>query len=186
MRDAVLLERCRQGDRDAFRELFEMYQDRVYSIALHHWQGDADAAREVVQRVFVKLFTAIGRYRGESEFSTWLYRLVVNACLDLRRDGRRQVALDDAPGEPACASHEEEFARRELRGSVETAVRSLAEHLRWPILLRYFEDLSYREISAILRCSEGAVASRLHRGHKLLAAKLAHLRGAPAREKTRC
>lgn len=183
---AGLLDRCRSGDREAFRELFELYKDRVYSIALHHWRGDEAAARDTVQQVFVRLFTAIALFRGECGFSTWLYRMVVNACIDRRRAESRLVALGEAAGEPARASWEQEMEGRELAGHVQAAVRGLAEDLRWPIMLRYFEGLSYREIGAVLRCSEGTVASRLHRGHKLLAGKLAHLRPAPVREKTPC
>src|SRR5215510_13833285 len=88
-----LIEACQRGDREAFRELFEAHKDRVWSIALH-FTGDESAARDVTQQVFLKLFTNISQFRHESSFATWLYRMVVNACLDERRGRRRWVSFD--------------------------------------------------------------------------------------------
>src|SRR5438445_11773635 len=84
---------CQQGDRDAIRLLFEAYKDRVYSIAIYSLGGDETTAADVTQQVFLKLMTRIEQFRGESEFTTWLYRLVVNTCLDVRRKQRRFVPL---------------------------------------------------------------------------------------------
>src|SRR5215510_1953915 len=88
-----LIEACQRGDREAFRELFEAHKDRVWSIALH-FTGDESAARDVTQQVFLKLFTNITQFRHESGFATWLYRMVVNACLDERRGRRRWISFD--------------------------------------------------------------------------------------------
>src|SRR5262249_33114804 len=88
-----LIEACQRGDREAFRELFEAHKDRVWSIALH-FTGDESAARDVTQQVFLKLFTNITQFRRESSFATWLYRMVVNACLDERRGRRRWISFD--------------------------------------------------------------------------------------------
>src|ERR671913_2142118 len=82
--DGRVIEACRQGDRAAFKLLFETYKDKVFSIAVYS-SGDRSLAEDVTQQVFLKLFTAIRQFRGDSEFTTWLYRLVVNACLDERR-----------------------------------------------------------------------------------------------------
>src|SRR6185369_17024784 len=84
-----VIEACQQGDREAFHSLFEAYKDKVYSIAVYSSGGDRTVAEDVTQQIFLKLFTAIRQFRGESEFTTWLYRLVVNACLDERRRRRR-------------------------------------------------------------------------------------------------
>ena len=75
-----ILEACRRGDRDAFRTLYEAYKDRVYSMAYYFFHADADAAGEVTQQVFLKLMREMTRFRGDAAFSTWLYRLGVNAC----------------------------------------------------------------------------------------------------------
>jgi RNA polymerase sigma-70 factor, ECF subfamily len=176
-----ILDACRRGDRDAFRALYEAYKDRVYSIAFYFFQADADAASEVTQQVFLKLMREIARFRGEAAFSTWLYRLVVNACVDRARGRRAEVVgedpvtLDTIAASPAL-SHEEMFARHEVATSVQRAIATLPPKLRAAILLRYFEDLSYSDMANALNCSIGTVASRLSRGHRLLAKKLAPIR----------
>ena len=177
-----ILEACRRGDREAFRALYEAHKDRVYSIAFHFFHADADAAAEVTQQVFLKLMREVTRFRGDAAFSTWLYRLVVNACVDRSRGRRHETAgRDSAVFETLAssgASHEEMFARRQVAASVQQAIASLPAKLRAAILLRYFEDLSYSEMAGALNCSIGTVASRLNRGHKLLARKLAPMRHA--------
>ena len=84
-----ILEGCRGGDSEAFRALFESYKDRVYSIALAFFNGDEASAKDVTQQVFLKLMTQISQFQNRSEFSTWLYRVVTNACLDHQRSLRR-------------------------------------------------------------------------------------------------
>jgi RNA polymerase sigma-70 factor (ECF subfamily) len=186
-----LIEACRQGDREAFRQLFETHQDRVWSIALRFTGNDA-TARDITQQVFLKLFTTIGQFRRDAGFATWLYRLVVNACLDEQRRQRRFLSLDffgasagrdeddvemeiedlKQTGRP----QEEMFSRIEISQAVNAAVAELKPKLRIAILLKYFEELSYEEIAEAMGCSMGTVASRLNRGHKELARKLAHLK----------
>jgi len=141
----------------------------------------------VTQQVFLKLMREIGRFRGDASFSTWLYRLVVNACVDRARSRRGDVVGEDPATLDSIAassslSHEEMFARREVATSVQRAVATLPPKLRVAILLRYFEDLSYMDMASALNCSLGTVASRLSRGHRLLAKKLAPLRLALRRE----
>ena len=175
-----VVEACRQGDREAMRVVFETYKDRVYSIALCFFDGDEAAAKDVTQQVFLKLLTRMDRFSGRAEFTTWLYRLVVNACIDRRRSGRLLVFLADLAGRHAVAqkrSQEQDYLRVEVESSVRTEIARLSPKLRLPILLRYFDELSYEEIARALDCSPGTVASRLSRGHKILATRLAHLRG---------
>src|SRR5918997_3264141 len=97
---AHVIEACRRGDRDAFRQLFESHKDRVYSIALYYFGGDEATAGDITQQVFLKLFSKIGQFQGESEFTTWLYRLATNACVDEQRKRRRLFQLDDATAAP--------------------------------------------------------------------------------------
>ena len=170
---------CQEGDREAFRLLFEAYKDRVFSIACYSL-GDKTAADDITQQIFVKLFTRIGQFRGDSEFTTWLYRLVINACLDERRRQRRLLPVAEfLPMSKAAyrKSPEPGYERREIAGSVREAIGGLKPKMRLPILLKYIEGLSYEEIAAVLGCSKGTVASRLNRAHKALAKKLDHLRG---------
>jgi RNA polymerase sigma-70 factor (ECF subfamily) len=178
--DGAALEACRRGDREAQRALFESFKDSVYSLAFHIL-GDAASAGDVTQQVFLKLFARIGQYRGEGSFSAWLYRLVVNECLDERRSRRRFVPLEEgAPpgGEwPVESSQERGLIREQLAAAVRAALAELKPEFRAPVALRYLEGLSYEEISSVLGCSSGTVASRLNRAHKILAKKLAPLRG---------
>lgn len=177
--DWHVIEACRQGDRAAFQLFFETYKDRVYSIALH-FTCDESSARDISQQVFLKLFSAIKGFRQDSQITTWLYRIVANACMDERRSRRRFVPLEKEGGAPrmvAKQSQEENFIRRQLADSVREAIADLSPKLRLPVLLKYIEGLSYEEIAESLGISMGTVASRLNRGHKALAQKLAHLRG---------
>jgi RNA polymerase sigma-70 factor, ECF subfamily len=176
---AELIDSCRAGDRDAFRVLYELYKDRVYSVSLYFFHGDEAVAADVTQQVFLKLITTIGQYKGDAAFSTWLYRLVVNACQDAAR--RRKSApwtADPARVEAlaVAAPQEEERARTEISAAVRDAVSALPPKYRLAVLLRYFDELSYEEMAKALRCSMGTVASRLSRGHKLLAERLKDLR----------
>ncbi|MCI0666089.1 MAG: sigma-70 family RNA polymerase sigma factor [Acidobacteria bacterium] len=188
--EGQLIEGCRGGDRDAFRQLYELYHGRVWSIALH-FTGDESLARDITQQVFLKLFTTIGQFREEARFATWLYRLVVNACLDEQRRRRRFISFafftpenerkDEARKEPPAIfenlTEDDCYMKLELETAVRAAVNELRPKLRIAILLKYFEGLSYQEMASALGCSPGTVASRLNRGHKELARKLAHLRG---------
>jgi RNA polymerase sigma-70 factor, ECF subfamily len=187
-----LIEACQRGDREAFRELFEAHKDRVWTVALR-FTGDESAARDVTQQVFLKLFTSIAGFRQESNFKTWLYRLVANECMDEFRKRRRLIPLDffrPASGDERaedCGAiemkewrqeplQEERLARLEISEAVLAALAQLKPKLRMAIVLKYFEDLSYEQMAEALGCSTGTVASRLNRGHKALAQKLAHLR----------
>jgi RNA polymerase sigma-70 factor (ECF subfamily) len=172
---AELLEACRRGDRDAFRVVYETYKDRVYSACLYFFHGDAAEAADVTQEVFIKLFSAVGRFREGAAFSTWLYRLVHNACIDsTRRKKLRERIPEIQPG--SVASHEMELLHSRDAAAIQQAVSSLPPKYRVTVLLRHFEDFSYEDMSKILNCSMGTVASRLNRAHKLLADVLAPLR----------
>jgi RNA polymerase sigma-70 factor (ECF subfamily) len=183
--DTRVVESCQQGDREAFRLLFETHKDKVYSIALYFFGGDEALAGDITQQVFLKLFTRISQFRHQSEFTTWLYRLTTNTCIDEQRKRRRFSPLPDTlaatggahnnsgAGVPAA---EARFMRREMADSVRDAILTLKPKLRIAILLKYFEELSYEEIAAVLNCSKGTVASRLNRGHRILAQRLGHLR----------
>jgi len=174
--DDSTIEACQRGDSDAFRLLFETYKDRVYTIALCFFDGNQAIARDVTQDVFVKLLTSISQFQNRSEFTTWLYRLVTNTCLDRKRTFRRLLSF--GPREIQIPdqrrSVEEKYIQRELEASVRKVIAAMKPRLRITVLLKYFEDLSYEEIAAALGCSKGTVASRLNRAHQILARKLSH------------
>ena len=178
--DGSIIEACQQGDRDAFQLLFETYKDKVFSLAVYTVGGDRAIADDVTQQIFLKLFTAIRQFRGDSEFTTWLYRLVVNACIDERRKRKRWLPWGEtetvAMKDPAEKKpQEKQFARLEVSEAVQAAIAELKPKFRLPILLKYIEGLSYEEIAGVMGCSKGTVASRLNRGHSQLAKRLSHL-----------
>jgi RNA polymerase sigma-70 factor (ECF subfamily) len=177
--EAEIIDACKQGDREAFHFLFETHKDRVYTIALHYSGNDA-TARDVTQQVFLKLFTTINQFREDSQFTTWLYRIVANACTDEHRKRRRFVPFSpeiDVRDMTSRGSQEDRIHRREIAESVRGAIGELTPKLRMPILLKYVEGMSYDEIADALGLSMGTVSSRLNRGHKMLARKLEYLRG---------
>ena len=179
-RDVV--ESCQRGDEEAFRVLFETHKDRVYSIALRY-TGDSAAAMDISQDAFLKLLSSIQLFRGEASFESWLYRLVVNTCLDHHRKRRRFLpmlddALDDAL-DRFRAPHESalhDLLREEQEGRVQQVVAQLPEDQRMVVVLRYTEGRSYEEIADLLGCRRGTVASRLNRAHKALERRLSNLR----------
>jgi RNA polymerase sigma-70 factor, ECF subfamily len=173
------IEACRRGDRNAFRVIYDLYKDRVYSIALYFFRGDTATASDATQQIFLKLLTDLQRFRGDSAFSTWLYRLVVNTCIDIARKGKHQpeqMVWSKVEAMAAEGSHEDDFAKEQMAETIQDAISTLPQKFRIAILLRYFEELSYEEMAKVLNCSMGTVASRLSRGHRILATKLTPLR----------
>jgi RNA polymerase sigma-70 factor (ECF subfamily) len=172
---AEIVNACRVGDRDAFRALYGWYKDRVYSIALYFFHGDTGIAADITQQVFLKLMVNISQFRGDAEFSTWLYRLVVNVCLDAARQRKSEPPIAPHSALEALAgpaSQEQDYARVQAANSVRRAVSALPAKFRIAILLRYFEGLSYEQMASALGCSMGTVASRLSRGHRILGERL--------------
>jgi len=177
-----VIQACQRGDQDAFHALFETHKDRVYSIALRY-AGDSAAAMDIAQDTFLKLLSSIQQFRGDASFESWLYRLVVNACLDYHRKRRRflpmlEDGLDDAldvfrtPRESAL----HDLLREEQEEHVQQVVAQLPEEQRIVVVLRYTDGLSYEEIADVLGCRRGTVASRLNRAHKALERRLSNLR----------
>jgi RNA polymerase sigma-70 factor, ECF subfamily len=173
-----LLAACHNGDRDAMQTLYVQNQRRVFSVALNYFGGNREMADDVTQKVFVKLLTKID-FRGESEFTTWLYRLTVNACTDEARRMKHFVDLTGLFGlaGPRAAQVQQLMAEsHEVSELVAREVAKLKPKFRVPVVLKYVEGLSYQEIAEIMGCSAGTVASRLNRGLKKLESRLGHLR----------
>ena len=175
--ETELIAACRRGESEAFRDLFERYKDRVYSIALRY-SGDAGAAEDIAQDTFLKLFSAIVNFRGDSSFESWLYRLIVNSCFDHRRKSRRFLPLlgemFDLMRSPG-ASALDAAMEAQIGSHLHALVEALPSEQRMVVVLRYTEGLSYDEIGAAMGCSAGTVASRLNRVHKLLGRRMARL-----------
>ena len=154
----------------------EQNQGRIYNLALRMTGSPEDAA-EAAQEAFLAAWQGLPNFRGEASFSTWLYRLTSNACVDLlRREGRHRGAAgpslndeesdlhlpDDAPGP------QEQAERRELREQIETALQALTPEHRQVLVLREMHQLSYDEIAQVLKLDVGTVKSRINRGRKQL------------------
>ncbi|HLK19508.1 MAG TPA: sigma-70 family RNA polymerase sigma factor [Bryobacteraceae bacterium] len=181
--DREVIEACQRGDSDAFRVLFEAHKDRVYSIALRY-SGDPAGAMDIAQESFIKVLRAIGEFRADAEFESWLYRIVVNACLDHHRRSRRVMPCLGSLIEAVTARGEtalNRLLRVESEDEIQRSIARLAPEQRMVVVLRYTEGLSYDQIAEILGCSSGTVASRLNRAHKILERRLSHLRDAHLR-----
>jgi RNA polymerase sigma-70 factor, ECF subfamily len=175
-----VIEGCQRGDQDAFTALFEANQDKVYSIALR-FSGNEAVAMDIAQETFLKLLSHIQHFRAEANFETWLYRIVINTCLDHRRRGRKWMPLVEGLLDLCRASREtvlHDLLRAEMQQHVQHGVGRLSPELRVVVILRYTEGLAYEQIAEIMGCSPGTVASRLNRAHKALERKLSHLRKA--------
>ena len=175
--DKDLIEGCQRGESEAFRALFDKYKDTVYSIALRY-SGDTAVAQDIAQDTFLKLFSTVGSFRGDSNFESWLYRMVVNSCFDQRRKTRRLTPLLDevlSLLRTPDLSVLDEVLRTEMSAQVRAVIDGLAPDQRMVIVLRYTQGLSYDEIAAILGCAPGTIASRLNRAHKVLERRLSGL-----------
>ncbi len=188
LRERLLLRRLVERDERAFREMVELYQNRVFNL-IYRMIGSRAEAEDVAQEVFVTVFKSIDQFRGESKFSTWLYRVAANHCKNrikylARRHDRDTGELDDAAERQSSAQGGEaigagviESPDRMLEGAqtermVQQAIASLDEDHRLVIVLRDLEELSYEEICSITGLPEGTVKSRLHRARLALKEKL--------------
>ena len=176
--DHDLVARAREGDRDAFRVLVERYEGRVYAIAFG-LVGHREDARDVVQEALFKAYRMLGGFRGESSFYTWLYRIVVNVAIDLRRKERPSpLEAPDRLADEGAESPADAAYRQELRTAIRTAVEALPAEQRAVIVLRELEGLSYAEIAEVEQVPIGTVMSRLFYARRKLQAALARYRGA--------
>ncbi|MFQ5461427.1 MAG: RNA polymerase sigma factor [Phycisphaerae bacterium] len=155
-----LIERCRAGERDARRQLFEQTSVRIYRLLLR-MTGNPDDASELTQATYVKGFQRLDQFDGRSAVASWLYRIAVNEALQFRR--RQSVGTVKlqvlAPNRPTEAHR----PATDLRLDLEGALAELPPDDQAVLLLRYQEELDYRSISEVLQCAEGTVASRLNR-----------------------
>ncbi|MEV0676970.1 RNA polymerase sigma factor SigM [Actinosynnema sp. NPDC050436] len=178
--DADLIAAHAAGDPHAFSELVKRHRDRLWAVALRTLR-DPEEAADALQEAFISAFRAAASFRAESQVTTWLHRIVVNACLDRmrRRQTRPTVPLPEAgPGEPVAPR--DAMAERETRLVVQEALAELPEEQRAPIVLVDVEGYSVAETAQILGIAEGTVKSRCARGRAKLAKVLGHLRNQSA------
>lgn len=183
MTEQELVTRAKSGDTDAFAQLVEQNQNRIYSLALRMVGSPEDAA-DLAQEAFLSAWRGLENFQGEAAFSTWLYRLTSNACIDfLRREKRKKAAgsvlyLDDTEEGATLdlpdyeADPHRRLEREEVRETIERGMAALSPEHRKVLSLREISGLSYAEIADILGLEEGTVKSRIARARLALRKKL--------------
>lgn len=177
MDEASLIRAAQQGDQSAFARLVEANQGRIYSLC-YRMTGNSEDAADLTQEAFLNAWRGLGSFGGQAAFSTWLYRLASNACIDFLRREKRRMALSmtqeedeegrqtDLPDERWAP--ERELERKELQTAVKEGLSTLSPEHRQVLLLRETEGLSYQEIAQCLSLEEGTVKSRIARARLAL------------------
>jgi RNA polymerase sigma-70 factor, ECF subfamily len=165
--DELLVRRAQRGERYAFERLVERHEQRLYTLAARVL-GSRDEAADAVQDALVRAWLALPRFRGDARFSTWLYRITVNAAHDARAK-RRDPPLEEPP-DPV--DPRDRFAEQELSSELQRALNSLDESYRVAVVLYDVLGCSYAEIAELTEVPEGTVKSRIFRGRNELAERL--------------
>ncbi|HYE15069.1 MAG TPA: sigma-70 family RNA polymerase sigma factor [Pyrinomonadaceae bacterium] len=176
--DVDLVRRAIAGREDGFEELVRRYQRPIVAY-VYRMVGDYDAALDLAQEVFIKVYNSLGRYRPEFKFSTWIYRIAHNAAIDhLRREGSARTEELEVEGEGGRAfekplaskapTPEQESERRERRAEIEEVVGQLPPAYRELIVLRHANDLSYDEIAEVTGLPLGTVKNRIFRAREAM------------------
>jgi RNA polymerase sigma-70 factor, ECF subfamily len=176
-RERQLILEVQEGSHGAFRELVELHMRRVYDLA-YGFVNDHDDAEDIAQEVFVKVFRSIKDFRQESGFSTWLYRIAANSSLDRLKQRKRSIARfvpmeESQAGEVSIDPRTDQI---DASARIERALHELPTLQRAVVMLRHMEGFSTRQVSDILKCSEGTVKTHLHRGLKKMRSKLHYLK----------
>jgi RNA polymerase sigma-70 factor (ECF subfamily) len=180
--DRELLSRHAAGDGEAFGELFRRHRDRLWSVALRTL-GDPEEAADALQDAMLSAYRAAGSFRGDSAVTTWLHRVVVNACLDRvrRRNSRPTVPLPEVETESPRQTATDDIANTDLRLALASALATLPEEQRVALVLVDVEGYSVEETARVLGVASGTVKSRCARARAKLLPLLRHLRdGDPA------
>ena len=173
-----MIERTSRGDAAAFNRLMEQHERRMYAVALRMC-GNREDAQDCLQEAMLRVYRAIGGFKGQSSFSTWVYRITMNTCLDeLRRKKNRQsTSLDSlldmgwSPSDDTNAP-EKQAMRSELRRNLNRAIQELPEEMRSAVVLRDIQGFSYEEIAHMLEINVGTIKSRISRGREKLREKM--------------
>lgn len=177
--DVDLMLKFQAGDVSAFEQLMCKHQKSVIN-TIYRFIGNRADAEELAQEVFLKVYNSAQKYKPKAKFSTWLYKITTNLCLnEIRRKRLETVSLDDLAEETNDFIDARQIPpdialeRKELAFCVKKAVESLPEKQRMALILREYDDLSYKEIAEVMRCSVASVQSRLQRAKANLKGKLA-------------
>jgi len=185
--DQLLVERVQKGDKRAFDLLIQKYQHRIVSLVTRY-VSDSSEAQDVAQEAFIKAYRAIGRFRGDSAFYTWLYRIAINTAKNWIVAKNRRPPSSDIDASDAeqygmssrlkeTSTPENELLREEIERTVYDTIASLPEDLRTAIMLREMDGMSYEEIAVTMECPIGTVRSRIFRAREAIDEKLKPLIG---------
>ena len=168
--DSLLVDAARRGDVDAFEVLVRRYQEPVYRVALRMLGSESDA-QDAGQEAFIRAWRSLARFRGDSAFATWLYRIVTNRCLNVLAARRPVESLTEAHPDPGAdpatiAEHRERFR------AVADSILALPAEQRAALVLREFQGLAYEEVAEVLGVSPAAVKGRIHRARLGVAERL--------------
>ena len=177
--EQTLIQRAQKGDHDAFAALVDEHQRYVYNLALRVVK-DENEALDLTQETFVRAWTALPNFKGQSQFRTWLYRIVTNLCYNRLPNLRRSLndlgddVMEDIP-EPHFETPAQTYESNETRSHLQEAIEDLDENYRLLITLRYQNELSYDEIASTLNLPLGTVKTGIFRAKEQLRKSLAHL-----------
>ena len=185
--DQLLVERVQKGDKRAFDLLIQKYQHRIISL-VSRYVSDSAEAQDVAQEAFIKAYRAIGRFRGDSAFYTWLYRIAINTAKNWIVAKNRRPPASDIDAVDAeqygmstrlkeTSTPENELLREEIERTVYDTIAGLPEDLRTAIMLREMDGMSYEEIATTMECPIGTVRSRIFRAREAVDEKLKPLLG---------
>ena len=171
--ERVLVARARDGSTDAFEVLVRRTRDRVFAVALR-LTSDRQAAEDVTQETYLKAWTTLRSFRGDSSLQTWLYRIVINEAHNQRRrlPGTQPLPDADSPLAPSDSSADQQVVAEQRRAAVADAIAELPMRYRAPLVLHYFAGCSYAEVGRILSLSEVAAKVRVHRARRALTDRL--------------
>lgn len=176
--DQKLIDRCREGDMEAFGVLWQQHRSAVFRSVMGV-VGNAQDAEDITQEAFLRAFRGLRSFRGESQLRTWLIRIGVHLAIDhvKRRKAHPEVSLDWDVGTQSDIDPHATLERNELRETVRKAIDALPAHHRTVVVLRDIEGMDYSEMAKILDCSVGSVKLRLFRARRLLKQRLEVLLG---------
>lgn len=165
--DESLIGRAQGGEARAFEELYRTHVDRVYALCLR-MSADRERAEQLTQDTFVRCWEKLGTFRGESRFSSWLFRMAVNVVLNDQRSRKRRHLRLESTGDLGRYARAVPEGRTEERIDVERALAGLPEAARNALVLYGIEGYKYREIAEMTGLAEGTVKAQIHRARKLL------------------
>ncbi len=182
--DEELVARSKTGDTDSFNQLVRRWERPIFALA-YRTLGREQDARDVTQETFLRAFRALGGFKGDAKFSSWLYRIALNLCRDWMRKDRRtpvvavpegvemeQLAAEGGPSETV----EDLAARAELSGIVEKAMEKLPAEQRQAIILKEYHGLTFQEIADLMKCPLSTVKTRVYQGLSTLRKELGDMK----------